>query len=90
MKLSAYLGQERGRIAAVARAVGMAPAFLWQIANKRREMPVEYGARIEVATGHHVRRWDLRPDDWHLIWPELVGTEGAPVIAAVQEVADAA
>lgn len=22
--------------------------------------------------------WDLRPDDWHRIWPELVGTKGAP------------
>ena len=24
-------------------------------------------------------RWDLFPTDWHLIWPELVGSEGAPV-----------
>jgi hypothetical protein len=23
-------------------------------------------------------RWDLRPHDWHLVWPELVGIEGAP------------
>lgn len=33
---------------------------------------------LERATGGAVRRWDLRPADWHLIWPELVGTEGAP------------
>lgn len=25
--------------------------------------------------------WDLRPDDWHLIWPELIKTPGAPDIA---------
>jgi hypothetical protein len=25
-----------------------------------------------------VARWDLRPDDWHRIWPELIGAEGAP------------
>jgi len=25
-------------------------------------------------------RWVLFPKDWYLIWPELVGTEGAPVI----------
>lgn len=36
---------------------------------------------IEVATRRHVMRWDLRPDDWHLIWPELVGTKGAPKVA---------
>lgn len=22
--------------------------------------------------------WDLRPNDWHVIWPELIGTEGSP------------
>lgn len=27
-----------------------------------------------------VKLWDARPDDWHLIWPELIGTDGAPAI----------
>ena len=22
--------------------------------------------------------WELRPDDWHRIWPELIGAAGAP------------
>lgn len=22
--------------------------------------------------------WDLRPNDWHVIWPELIGVEGSP------------
>lgn len=35
---------------------------------------------IERATGGKVRRWDLRQDDWHLIWPELVTKKGAPPI----------
>jgi len=35
---------------------------------------------VEVATNGVVRRWDLRPDDWHLIWRDLVGIEGAPPI----------
>jgi len=25
-------------------------------------------------------RWDLRQEDWHLIWPELIGTQGAPMV----------
>lgn len=33
---------------------------------------------IERATDGAVRRWDLRPDDWHRIWPELIGADGAP------------
>jgi DNA-binding transcriptional regulator YdaS (Cro superfamily) len=35
---------------------------------------------IERATRLAVRRWDLRPDDWHRIWPELIGADGAPEI----------
>lgn len=53
-------------------------------------VPTQYCAAIERATNGAVRRWDLRPDDWHLIWPELVGTEGAPAVPEAQEVADAA
>jgi len=30
---------------------------------------------IERATGGAVTRRDLRPDDWHMIWPELVTAE---------------
>ena len=29
--------------------------------------------QIERATNGQVTRKDLRPDDWHLIWPELEG-----------------
>lgn len=36
--------------------------------------------RIERALENELRRWDLRPTDWHLIWPELIGAEGAPAI----------
>lgn len=47
--------------------------------KSRGVVPVEHCAAIEFATGRVVRRWDLRPDDWHLIWPELISAEGAPV-----------
>ena len=45
---------------------------------RNRGVPVERCAELEVATGGVVRRWDMRPDDWHIIWPELVGADGAP------------
>lgn len=35
---------------------------------------------IERATCDHVARWDLRPDDWFEIWPEIIGKVGAPAI----------
>ena len=34
----------------------------------------------EAATSRAVMRWDLRPEDWHRIWPELIGAPGAPAI----------
>ena len=37
---------------------------------------------IELESVGAVRRWDLRPDDWHRIWPELVGVDGAPTVPA--------
>jgi DNA-binding transcriptional regulator YdaS (Cro superfamily) len=76
--------------ACLARLLQVAPATVNQWARGHRPVPVERCAAIERATSGVVRRWDLRPDDWHLIWPELVGTEGAPAVADVQEVADAA
>lgn len=47
-------------------------------------IPVEQCAAIERATGGTVRRWDLRPQDWHLIWPELIGAEGAPALVEAE------
>lgn len=35
---------------------------------------------LELATGGDVDRRAMRPKDWHLIWPELIGAEGAPAI----------
>ncbi|RZL40148.1 MAG: hypothetical protein EOP35_01700 [Rubrivivax sp.] len=40
---------------------------------------------IEEATGKAVRRWDLRPKDWHLIWPELKKAKGAPAIPVPEQ-----
>ena len=54
-------------------------------------------AGTEAATGGAVMRWDLRPTDWHRIWPELIGADGAPDVpepvtqpGALDEVRDAA
>lgn len=43
-----------------------------------RSIEVESAKRGEHQT---VERWHLRPKDWHVIWPELVGTKGAPRLA---------
>ena len=46
-------------------------------------------ARIERTSKGAVRRWDLRPDDWWEIWPELIDTKGAPAVPEPQSVSAA-
>ncbi|MHB0920618.1 MAG: YdaS family helix-turn-helix protein [Thiomonas delicata] len=68
-----------GGLSACARMIGVRPPTMHQWIKGLRPVPPRRCYAIESALA--VRRWDLRPDDWHLIWPELVGTEGAPSIA---------
>ena len=48
----------------------------WRSPTRRFAAPVEWCAVIEQATG--VPRWELRPDVWWKVWPELIGHPGAP------------
>lgn len=51
-------------------------------------VPTDYCAQIELLTSQRVTRRDLRPDDWHRIWPELI-TEDNPAPQQVQQPAHA-
>lgn len=87
MKLLDYVRQRRGLTNEVALLAGLAPAFVSQIANGVRPAPVQHVDALERACKGEVRRWDLRPADWHRIWPELVGADGAPPPPAEQQAA---
>lgn len=69
-----------GGQAALAGAVGVKQQHVWNWLNRKGIVPADRCAAIEQATGRAVMRWDLRPDDWWKIWPELVGLEGAPAV----------
>ena len=79
--------QLAGGPATVAGALGVSTQAVCFWRDSRRQFPVEHCARIEEMSGRQVRRWDLRPDDWHRIWPELIGAEGAPPIAETAKAA---
>lgn len=68
--------EERRRLA---EKVGVNPATLYQaVTGKGAGFSPAECVRIERETGNELRRWDLRPNDWHLIWPELIDAEDAP------------
>ena len=64
-----------GGMAQFARELGVTPIYLSQLAARQdgRLPSPALCVLIESKSGHAVRRWSLRPDDWHLIWPELIG-----------------
>jgi DNA-binding transcriptional regulator YdaS (Cro superfamily) len=79
MKLSDYVDETRGRQTTLALGLGVPPQLVWQWARSVRTVPVSRCTSIERLSGGLVCRWDLRPQDWHIHWPELIGTEGAPL-----------
>lgn len=82
MKLDIYLKSKRGLAAQVATALDCSPVLISQWC-KSRPVPIERCVPIEHATEGRVMRWDLRPDDWWEIWPELIERPGAPSIPSV-------
>lgn len=53
---------------AKALGIGQSTVSNWKM---RGNVPVEYLAAIEQATGGRVTRKHFRPKDWKRIWPEL-------------------
>ncbi|GAA4419874.1 transcriptional regulator [Acidovorax lacteus] len=87
MLLATYFSANRGSQADLARALGVTQSLpsAWAAIDpkKRRPVPVRYCIAIERATDGAVTRRDLRPDDWHLIWPELAAADSPPNSPAV-------
>lgn len=75
MHLADYLSAERGRQAALCKQIGIHAPDVSRWAQGARPVPIEHCAAIEAATCGAVSRRDLRPADWHRIWPDLVTAE---------------
>jgi DNA-binding transcriptional regulator YdaS (Cro superfamily) len=75
-------GRIVGSVAALGRKVGVnkAAAHQWLSAG----VPIKHCGPIEKATGGAVMRWDLRPEDWWVHWPELVDRRGSPEVPREQ------
>jgi len=55
---------------ALANALGIADAQVNQWVTGRRSVPVKYCQSIVELTEGLISLQELRPEDWHLIWPE--------------------
>ena len=75
-----------GGTAAVAQLCGVkAPSVSgWRTSSKIPDDKLIRLAPVLEVRGVVTRR-KLFPDDWHLIWPELVKSKGAPKVQTTQE-----
>jgi DNA-binding transcriptional regulator YdaS (Cro superfamily) len=73
MNLNDYL-QIPGNQASLAASLKKSTAQVWQWKSGLRPVPLELCMAIELATNKQVTRQELRPNDCHLIWPELATT----------------
>lgn len=77
--------QHFGSQAAMAGALNIKQPTVSEWRRGDRPVPVERCVEIERLTDRKVRRWHLRPTDWHLIWPELADHPDAPAQPAVDQ-----
>ena len=81
MELKAYLS-ELGAPAREAFAASCVTTLghLKNVMYGIRPCSPELASALERCSDGAVKRWDMRADDWHEIWPELIGAEGAPLV----------
>ena len=60
--------------------VGTTLGHLNNVSYDLRTASAALTRQIAIETERAVAEWELRPDDWHLIWPELIGAPGAPAV----------
>lgn len=86
MKLSTYIKRfSPEQRAAFALSVGTTLGHFNNVAYAQRVASAALTKQIAIATSREVCEWDLRPHDWHLIWPELINDESQSFIPTTQE-----
>lgn len=78
MNLTSYLSAERGRLSALARAIGAHASDVSAWKSGSRPVPLHFGCPIEEATNGAVTRADLFPMAViQKVWPELAEAKEA-------------
>ena len=80
MALPSYPAEKRREIA---QRVGIDEQYLYQISRGLKTAKPALAKQLNLVDPAALL-WDLRPDDWHLIWPDLVGQDGGPTLKAEQ------
>lgn len=82
MTLNEFMALPGKRRADFAKLIGVTPAMVSQWLDGTRPVSPERCVEIEQRTSGQVTRKDLRPTDWHRIWPELLASDTATTAQA--------
>lgn len=77
MTLKEFLANRRGEQGIMAKKLGVSTSQMSQMVNGTCAISNKRCLIIEIFTKGEVSRKDLRPNDWHEIWPELATQESA-------------
>lgn len=77
MDIKTYLSKNGISQSAFAEMTGVTQGMVWQWLQGLRPVSPSSCVVIEKFTNNDISRRDLRPDDWHEIWPELVKSKSA-------------
>lgn len=81
MKILDFLnGKPKDEQDAMMRLAGTTVGYVRKTVSSGKNFGALISVRIESVTEKAVMRWDLRPNDWWQIWPELIGHPDAPFI----------
>jgi DNA-binding transcriptional regulator YdaS (Cro superfamily) len=90
MKILDFLnGKPRQEQEAIMRRAGTTVSYVRKTVSRGQYIGALTCSRIEYETEQSVMRWDLRPNDWWQIWPELIAHPDAPSVPAELQVATA-
>lgn len=85
MNIKSYIQAEPGNATRLAAALDIPMTYLSQMASGERAVNPARAALIAQHTGGLVPHWETRPKDWWVIWPELIGSDGAPEVLSSEK-----
>lgn len=76
MKLDDFLSEKKGRASWLSNTIGIDKGYMSLLRKGILKVPIHHCLSIEIVTNGAVTREDLRPEDAHLIWPDIASKRG--------------
>lgn len=88
MNIQTWVNERHGRATQLALALKIKPPSVSAWVTGKKRVPIQQCMPIERATEGAVTRRDLRPDDFHIHWPDLAQAQALTAPAATENVAE--